>query len=123
MLPIPTAPLPDALQIPDRYKRGGSLAERINSIADIADPLLGVDESRGERSQIKKQRGFSFVTKDPADTLYFPTNTPLRGSPRYHWIDRPDGIRLGYLTPEAREMIAPAFDPVALGLAHGLPNF
>ena len=100
---IPTSPIPDALFIPERMKRGRTLYERIDSILEVAEPLLGADRSRGDRAYIRRQGdGWLFVTRDPEDTIYFPLNTPLRGRPRYRWLDGADGIRRGYLVPEAR---------------------
>lgn len=99
---IPTSPIPDALFVPEKMKRGRTLWDRMTSILDIAEPILGVDRSSGDRAYIRRQGdGWLFVTRDPEDTIYFPLNTPLRGRPRYNWIDRPDGIRRGYLVPEA----------------------
>lgn len=120
---IPTAPVPDALIIPNRYKKGSTLADRAISICAIAEPLLGVNRDRGENALSRQQDGFVFVTRDIADSLEFPSTTPLRGRPRYHWIERPDGIKLGYLTAEARELVAPAFDPIALGLHNSLATY
>lgn len=100
---IPTSPIPDALFIPERMKRGRTLYERIDSILEVAEPLLGVDRARGDRAYIRRQGdGWLFVTRDPEDTIYFPLNTPLRGRPRYQWLDGADGVRRGYLVPEAR---------------------
>jgi hypothetical protein len=99
---IPTSPVPDALYIPEKMKRGRTLLERMNSILDLAEPMLGVDRTEGERAFIRRQDdGWLFVTRDPQDTIYFPLNTPLRGRPRYYWLDAADGIRRGYLVPEA----------------------
>ena len=99
---IPTSPVPDALYIPEKMKRGRTLWERMNSILDLAEPLLGVDRTEGDRAFIRRQGdGWLFVTRDPQDTIYFPLNTPLRGRPRYNWLDATDGIRRGYLVPEA----------------------
>jgi hypothetical protein len=114
---VATAPVPDALLVPNGYKRGSTMWERMNSILDIAEPLLGVDRERGDRAYIRNQQNEgSFVTRDTRDTLYFPLNTPLRGKPRYTWVNGADGIRRGYLTEAAREFEAPSFDPVAAGM-------
>jgi hypothetical protein len=102
MSTIPTTPLPDALLIPERMKRGSTWYERMNSILDVAEPLLGVDRARGNRAYIRRQGdGWLFVTRDPQDTIYFPLDTTLRGRPRYQWLEKADGIRRGYLVPEA----------------------
>ncbi len=99
---VTNGPIPDALFIPETMKRGRSLYERIDSILSLAEPLLGADRARGDRAYIRRQGdGWLFVTRDPIDTIYFPLNTPLRGRPRYHWLDGTDGIRRGYLVPEA----------------------
>jgi hypothetical protein len=101
---IPTCPPADALLIPVRYRLGRTQLERIRSIDRIADPLLGVDRDRGESAWIRTVPidGYLFVTKDGDDTLYFSLNSPLRGLPRYRWLDGADGIRRGHLVPEAR---------------------
>ena len=44
---IPTGPIPDALFLPETLKRGRTLYERIDSILEIAEPLLGVDRAAG----------------------------------------------------------------------------
>jgi hypothetical protein len=102
MSTIPTSPIPDALFVPERMKRGRTWYERMESILDIAEPLLGVDRTRGDRAYIRRQGdGWLFVTRDPKDTIYFPLSTPFRGRPRYHWLDGADGIRRGHFVPEA----------------------
>ncbi len=94
--------IPDALFIPEKMKRGRSLYERMNSIFEIAESILGVDRARGERAYVRRQGdGWLFVTRDPHDTIYFPLVSPLRGRPRYHWLDGVDGIRRGHLVTEA----------------------
>ena len=99
---IPTSPIPDALFVPEKMKRGRTLYERMNSILEIAEPLLGVERNRGDRAYIRRQGdGWLFVTRDPDDTIYFPVNSALRGRPRYHWLDGADGIRRGHLVTEA----------------------
>jgi hypothetical protein len=35
------------------------------------------------------------------DTVLFPKEHELAGQPRYEWQDRPDGLKYGYLVPEA----------------------
>jgi hypothetical protein len=98
---------PDALMVPNRYKLGGTLWARMNSILDIAEPLLGVDRSKGERAYIRNQGNEgAFVTRSPDDTICFPLASPLRGRPRYDWIDGDGGIRRGYLKTEARNFEA-----------------
>jgi hypothetical protein len=100
---IPTAPTPNALLLPESLKRGSRQIERINSILDLAEPILGVDRAQGDKAWIRKQPGgMLFITKDPADTLFHVQNTPLAGKARYAWLPAEGGIRRGYLTEEAR---------------------
>ena len=90
--------LPDALFIPERMKKGRTLSERMNSILDIAEPLLGVQRLKQERAYIRRQgNGWLFITKNPEDTIDYPLGMPLQRRPRYQWIDDDNGIRRGYL--------------------------
>jgi hypothetical protein len=116
MTMIPTSPVPDALFIRESLKRGATLYERMNSILDIAEPILAVDRAKGERAYIRRQGdGWLFVTRDSRDSIGFALNTPLRGRPRYDWVLGADGIKRGYLKPEARDLVAPPFDPISAG--------
>ena len=97
---------PDALMIPEKLKLGRRQIERINSILEIGEPLLGVDRSRGERAYVRRQGdGWLFVTKDPSDTIDHPLRSRLQGRPRYDWIEGKDGIRCGYLKMEASSAV------------------
>lgn len=99
----PTAPIPDALFMPESLKRGKCFRDRINSVLDLAEPILGVDRASGGHAYVRKHTGGQlFITRDPMDTIYHITTSPFRGRDRYHWIDGPDRIRRGYLTDEAR---------------------
>ena len=90
--------LPDALFLPESTKAGSKLRDRVNAVADIAEPLLEVDRSAGERVYIRKQpHGRLFVTRDPHDTIFFPTGHPRSGASRYRWERRDDGVEVGYL--------------------------
>jgi hypothetical protein len=100
---IPTAPFPDALLVPESLKRGSRQIERINSILDLAEPILGIDRTRGEKGWIRKQPGgMLYVSKNPEDTLFHHQGTPLAGCHRYTWLPADSGIRRGYLTEAAR---------------------
>jgi hypothetical protein len=93
---------PDALILPPGSKRGARMVDRVASICDIAEPLLGVDRSADQHAWIRQQpHGRLFVTRDPLDSINFPNDHPRSGEPRYEWVDGPDGIRRGYLKPEA----------------------
>jgi hypothetical protein len=92
---------PDALLLPEAWKKGETQIDRIDSILSIAEPLLNVDRSLGARAYIRRQPGGRlFVSPDPHDTLQFPVGHPREGKPRYHWIARPDGSEHGFLNQE-----------------------
>jgi hypothetical protein len=90
---------PDALFLPESIKTtGGRIFDRVASVCRIAEPLLEVDFAAGERAYIRKQpHGRLFITRDPADTINFPTGHPNSGRSRYRWEKRGDGTELGYL--------------------------
>jgi hypothetical protein len=92
---------PDALMLPEDRKRGARMVDRVASIADIAEPVLKVDRTRGERAYIRLQsNGKLFVSKSTFDTIFFPKGHPRDGQPRYHWELQPDGSEFGYLISE-----------------------
>jgi hypothetical protein len=102
MMPDETTKKIDALMIPAKFKSGSRLRGRIASIADIAEPLLGVDLAKGERAYIRHQPfGDHFVSKCPYDTLQFPKESEQMGMPRYNWVLQDDGISYGYLVEGA----------------------
>ncbi len=93
----------DALLVPESWKTGGTQLDRIDSILRLAEPLLGIDRSRGERAYIRRQPGGRlFVTGDPSDTISFPIGHPREGRPRYTWTHALDGSERGVLAEEAR---------------------
>jgi hypothetical protein len=93
---------PDAVMIPETFKGKGRLWNKIDAVSTITDEILKVDKSKGEMSHVRKQAyGLCFVTKDPYDTINHPHDSDLRGQPRYHWVEREDGIKLGYLVEGA----------------------
>jgi hypothetical protein len=94
---------PNALILPEAWKKGESQIDRIDSILAIAEPLLDVDRSKGERAYIRRQPGGRlFVTSDPHDTLLFPIGHSQEGQQRYHWIVSADGSEHGFLIEGAR---------------------
>ena len=94
--------VPDALMIRQECRRGVRLRDRIDSIADLAEPLLAVDRAAAQRTWIRMpSNGWLFVTRDPHDTINYPTDHPRSGAARYTWEAQPDGIQFGYLKPEA----------------------
>jgi hypothetical protein len=105
-----TAVYPDALMISKRRMVGSRKATQVFSIADIADPILGVDVAKQERSFIRVQpNGKLFVTKSthaklrdfPYDTLLFPRDHDRAGESRYKWVAQDDDIEYGYLVEGA----------------------
>jgi len=85
-------------------KQGARLADRVASIAEVAEPLLGVNRANGGRAWIRQQpHGKLFVTRDPADTILFPRDHPLSGQPRYRWESQEDGSQRGWLVEGACE--------------------
>jgi hypothetical protein len=98
---------PDALIVPEERKSGSRQIDRINSILDLAEPILEVDRTRGDRGYIRRQPGGTlFITRNPADTLLYPIGHPREGQPRYRWADAGDGIQRGFL--EERDHAGPA---------------
>jgi hypothetical protein len=93
--------IPDALMVPEALKTGARMSDRVASVADIAEPLLGVDRSKGERAYIRIQPGGRlFVSKNVHDTILFPKDHRLDGRPRYNWVARENGVEYGYLVEQ-----------------------
>ncbi len=89
---------PDALMLPETIKSGSRMSDRVASIADIAEPLLGVDRAKGEGAYIRLQgNGKLFISRSIFDTINFPRDHPRDGQPRYRWVAQPDGSEFGYL--------------------------
>jgi hypothetical protein len=94
---------PDALILSQRVKRGADVFERVASVADIAEPILGADRTQGLLVYIRPQPdGTFFITRDPNDSIYFATQHPRAGQNRYRWEDQSDGSRWGYLVEGAQ---------------------
>jgi hypothetical protein len=89
---------PDALFLPESVKVGTRIFDRVAAVCRVAEPLLEVDYPAGERAYIRTQpHGRLFITRDPADTILFPTGHPKSGTPRYRWERRDGGAEVGYL--------------------------
>jgi hypothetical protein len=83
---------PDAMMIPKARKRGERFKDRVASIADIAEPILG------GRAFIRILRNeMLFVTRDPSDTMFFARDHPRQQQSRYRWEKRADGTEWGWL--------------------------
>jgi len=84
--------------LPGDWKRGKRILDRVCSILDIADPILGAP------GKIREQpHGRLFITREFSDTILFPRGHPRDGQPRYRWVKQPDGSEWGYLVEAARE--------------------
>lgn len=108
---------PDAVRIPRNggggFGGGGIDAMlRGRAILNRADIIIGVAPGTAERSHGRTcDDGYHFVTKSPADTLFFPSAHARSGQSRYRWDEQPDGVLHGFLVDdEARA----ACDPVTL---------
>jgi hypothetical protein len=89
---------PDAIWMPESVKGSGKLFQRADNAATIAERWLEVDRATGERVYMRKQKnGRLFVTRDPYDTILFPTGHPHSGLPRYRWEKREGGGEVGWL--------------------------
>jgi hypothetical protein len=91
--------LPSTMRFPKTFTGVPRLKDRVNAVADVAEPLLECDRSKGERAYIRKlaNDGPLFITRDPTDLLFFPIGHPLQGRERYRWEDQGEGISFGYL--------------------------
>jgi hypothetical protein len=93
--------VPDALILPEAWKKGDTQLDRIDSILQVAEPLLKVNRPSGERAYIRRQPGGRlFVTASPLDTLRFPLGHAQEGKTRYHWVPRADGSEHGFLVED-----------------------
>jgi hypothetical protein len=91
-----TAGRPDALFLSEALKRGARLVDRVTSICEIAEPILG------GRAFIRRQpHGRLFITRSIEDTILFPLDHPQSGRPRYRWVRQADGSEWGYLVEGA----------------------
>jgi hypothetical protein len=89
---------PDALYLTESLKNGARIFGRVTSICKIAEPMLEVNYAGGERAYIRKMpHGRLFITRDPTDTVLFPTDHPRSGQPRYRWERQADGMEIGWL--------------------------
>jgi hypothetical protein len=96
---------PDAVKLPAtaRFTAAGegpsTLRDRVVAVSEIAEPLLQIDKSKGERAYIRRMpnNGPLFITRDTADTLYFVIGHPMAGQERYRWEPQGDDIFVGYL--------------------------
>ena len=93
---------PDALMLAASVKRGERLVHRVLSICEVAEPLLGVDYASGQRAWIQQHpHGRLFVSRERTAALFFATDHPRSGQPRYRWEKQADGSEWGWLVEGA----------------------
>jgi hypothetical protein len=91
---------PDAVRFPKPCAQGtgDALSDGHKETAvEAAERLLGIDPTSTDLAWVRDQGGEFFATRSPEDSLCFPDNHPLSRQPRYRWLDRPGGVKLGYL--------------------------
>jgi hypothetical protein len=99
MPPLDPNRRPHALMIPSSMKSGTRFADRVSSICDIAEPLLGLDRKKGQTAMVRflpPAGEVCFVTGDINDTINFPKTHSRTDTPRYRWETQPNGIRFGF---------------------------
>ena len=64
---------------------------------EIAEMLLEIATDSPELAWVRDQVTYFFATRDPNDTEFHPVGHPREGQPRYGWVDRPDGAKVGWL--------------------------
>lgn len=96
----PPAPTADAVLVPRHYPR--TKGDRHQALKTEFAPVLGVKQVFARHCGMHD----TLITgSEPRNHRYWPTNSPLAGQEFYDWTDRGDGIRLGTLTPEAKEYL------------------
>jgi hypothetical protein len=91
---------PDALMLPVTLKRGARLSDRVASLVEVAEEMLGIDprSANPDRAWCRQQpHQRVFVTRDPADTILFGRDSSRAGQPRYRWVKQSDGVEFGWL--------------------------
>jgi hypothetical protein len=100
--PPATPPKPDALKIPMSMRKGNRMPDRVDSIATIAEKILGLDRKKKQLAGIHimgPNQETCFVTPPPHDglqSMYFGTTHPRYGEDRYRWEMQDSGIEYGY---------------------------
>lgn len=87
---------PDAILVPKSREHGSDASARMESILDVAEPLLECGPH--ELAWCRDQTTYFFCTRSPEDSELYPTWHPESGKPRYDWVPAPHGgIKLGHL--------------------------
>ena len=83
---------PDAVRSPLNYAGTGDSYMRLSKLQNEFSKVLNVP-----RIYVRHQGHEHFITGQPADTMIRPADELQSGGPRYHWVDRGDGVLYGYL--------------------------
>jgi hypothetical protein len=143
---------PDAVLMPGELKKGKRSSDRIQSVLDIAEPILQVDRSKGELGWLRylappyppgtpqfvdpsdptgrRQVILVMVTRDRdagRDTLLYHKTHDQAGEHRYSWSPiTAQGVSIGTCTdPDAVAPVAPTATvaaPVAVPVAPAVPT-
>lgn len=89
---------PDAVIIPRGFMAGTNDDQRKESIVEVAERLLECESL--ELAWCHDQVSYFFCTRRAEDTEMFPVTHRQAGQPRYRWIKRDDGLKVGYLVSE-----------------------
>lgn len=84
---------PDAIRSPLGHAGGGSARDRLARLHREFSVVLQAD-----RLHVRNQGSYHFITRRPDDTLMRCREPACAGTPRYEWVDRGDGVFLGYRT-------------------------
>jgi hypothetical protein len=100
--PVAAPAKPDAVRIPMTMKTGKRMPDRVDSIATMAEKIMGLDRSKKQLAGIHimgANQEICFCTPPPHDgsqSLNFPRSHPRDGECRYRWEMQPDGIEYGF---------------------------
>lgn len=99
---MPETTRPDAIMMPAHCGVGDNDFARLVDMRAKARKHLGVNLDAGELAYCRSMpagQGW-FCTRDLHDTILFPNDHPMSGTPRYAWTRRPDGVQYGILAPD-----------------------
>jgi hypothetical protein len=78
--------------------KGTKKAAKLTAIADEFRPILGI--KAGALVHCRVQPSGTFVSGDPHDTRYWPSDHSLHPATRWEWTTRDDGVQLGTAVPD-----------------------
>ena len=83
---------PNAVRSPLSYAGSGDCYMRLTKLHEEFSQLMNVN-----RVYVRHQGCEHFITGQPFDTLNLSSDESPSGGPRYHWVDRGDGVFYGYV--------------------------